>query len=61
MEDKASHSNIPSRISYKLKGTGMSCKEKIRKENFQMFLSLSFNNYKIVFKVRIFSSSNLIS
>ena len=36
-------------------GTGISCKEKICIANFQMGLSLSFNNYKIVFKVRISS------
>ena len=36
-------------------GTGISCKENIRKENFQMRLSLSFHNNKIVFKVQIFS------
>ena len=35
--------------------TGISCKNKIRKENFQMCLSLSFNNYKIGFKIRITS------
>ena len=36
-------------------GTGISCKEKNRKENFKMNVSLSFHNYKIVFKVRISS------
>ena len=35
------------------KGTGKSCKEKTRKEIFQMSLSLIFHNYKIVFKDRI--------
>ena len=34
------------------KGTGISCKEKIRKENFQTCLSLIFHNYKIIYKVR---------
>ena len=37
------------------KGTGISRIEKLRKENFQMCLSLSFHNYKIDFKVRISS------
>ena len=36
-------------------GTGISCKEKTCKEIFQMCLSLSFHNYKFVFKVRISS------
>ena len=37
-------------------GTGISRKEKLRKENYQMSsLSPSFHNYKIVVKVRISS------
>ena len=36
-----------------INSTGISCKEKIRKDNFQMCLSLSFHDYKIVFKDRI--------
>ena len=35
-------------------GTGISCKEKNRKENFQMCLSFSFHSY--FFKARISSS-----
>ena len=43
-------------VQYIIKrGTGISRKEKLCKENFQMCLSLSFHNYKIVFKVRISS------
>ena len=44
----------PLKVS-KIFGTGISCKEKIRKEHFQICLSLSFYIYKIVFKVRISS------
>ena len=41
-------------------GTGIFCKEKIRKENLKMCLSLSFHNDKII-SPNLFSSSNLIS
>ena len=41
------------RISYF--GTGISFNEKICRENFQMFLSLSFHNKKIVFKIWVSS------
>ena len=36
-----------------LYGTGIACKEKNRRESFQMCLSLSLHNYKVVLKVRI--------
>ena len=47
--------NVNSPKKHVPSGTKISCKKKIRKGNFQMCLSLSFYNYRIVFKVRISS------